>query len=196
MFIYKTTHNNGKYYIGRCSRKYSKNYLGSGRWVRSIKDKSELTREILVECSSFEELCSEEERLIGQHIDDPLCMNWNNKSVGFATGDLNPSRTKPNFLGKRHSEEIKKKISETKKRQYAEGLVIHPRLPASDISKQRSKEVNSCSYQITKPNGDVIIITNLKEYCNSHGHSDIAFHRAMRNNKPYKGMTYQKIDPK
>lgn len=196
MFIYKTTHISGKYYIGRCSRKYSKNYLGSGRWVRSIKDKSQLTREILVECSTFEELCIEEERLINIHINDPLCMNWNNKSVGFATGDLNPSRIKPNFLGKQHSEEVKRKISETKKRQYELGLVTHPRLPASDVSKQRSKEVNSCRYAITKITGETIIIDNLKEYCGLNGHSDIAFHRAMRNNKMYKGMTYQKIDPK
>lgn len=170
MFIYKTTHISGKYYIGRCSRKYSKFYFGSGRWVRSIKDRSQLTREILVECSTFEELCIEEERLINEHINDPLCMNWNNKSVGFATGDLNPSRIKPNFLGKTHSGDTKRKISETKKKQYSEGLVKHPMIGAipSDLQRNRSSETNSNTYKIIFKSGQEITITNLSKWCSEN----------------------------
>jgi 23S rRNA-/tRNA-specific pseudouridylate synthase len=193
MFIYKTTHISGKYYIGRCSRKYSKSYLGSGRWVQSIKDKTTLTREILSTHTTFEELCVAEERVINEHINDPVCMNWNNKSVGFATGDLNPSKKNPNFLGKYHTKETKKKISDTKKRQYEEGKVIHPRLPASEKSKQKSREANSCQYKICFEDGTFIVIKNLLQYCKENGHNDIAFHKAMKNNKPYKGMTYIKL---
>jgi hypothetical protein len=166
MFIYKTTHTSGKYYIGRCSRKYSKNYLGSGRWVKSIKDKSQLSREILSEHTSFEDLCLAEELAINKYIDDPLCMNWNNRSVGFATGDLNPSRINPNFLGKQHSEEVKRKISETKKKQYSDGLQ-HPMLGATPTAKQRarSSETNAETYDITFENNTTIQVTNLSNWC-------------------------------
>lgn len=166
MFIYKTTHTSGKYYIGRCSRKYSKNYLGSGRWVQSIKDKSQLSREILSEHTTFENLCLAEELAIKEHISDPLCMNWNNKSVGFATGDLNPSKKRPNFLGKKHTEEVKLKISETKKKQYEDGLQ-HPMLGATPSDKQRvrSAETNSETYIITFENDTTLKVINLSNWC-------------------------------
>jgi hypothetical protein len=195
MFIYKTTHKDGRYYIGRCSRKNSESYLGSGRWVRSIKDKSTLSREIISIHDSFDELCLAEEVAIQNHINDPLCMNWNNKSVGFATGNLNPSYK--GMHNKRHTDDTKIKISEQKKRLYESGFV-HPMTgkPASETSKQRTSETNSRSYEITHKDGSKEIITNMIQWCKKHGHSDVVFHRMHKQNKLYKGMTYQKIDPK
>ena len=192
MFIYKTTHTNGKYYIGRCSRKYSKNYLGSGRWVRSIKDKSQLTREILIECSSFEELCIAEETTIDHHINDTLCMNWNNKSVGFATGDLNPSKIKPNFLGKHHSDEVKRQISETKKKQYADGSVIHPMNGAipSKLQRKNTSEANSETYKILFKDKKELLVTNLSNWCRENPYYNInALNNGIRLRGYYKDIT-------
>jgi len=56
-FIYKTTHISGKYYIGRHSTEnINDGYLGSGKWVKSIKDKSKLSREILEYCDDIDDL--------------------------------------------------------------------------------------------------------------------------------------------
>ena len=83
-FIYKTSHISGKYYIGRHSTKnINDGYFGSGRWVKSIKDKSNLSREILEYCDNDSELIEKETFLIEQHISNPLCMNWNDKGVGW-----------------------------------------------------------------------------------------------------------------
>lgn len=99
-FLYKTTSStSGKYYIGRHSTKnLDDGYLGSGRWIRQIKDKSILNREILQFFDTFEELLEAEKCLIAEHIDDPLNMNWNNSSVGFGTGDFNPARSEKERL--------------------------------------------------------------------------------------------------
>ena len=197
MFIYKTIHESGKYYIGRCSRKHPETYLGSGRWVKSIKDKSTLTREILSIHTSFEELCLAEEKAINEHINDPLCMNWNNKSVGFASGNFNPSKTNPPFLGKTHSQETKRKISELKK-EWLKDKSNHPMFgkQVSDLVKQRTAEVNSCAYEITLIDGTKQTITNMRKWCKENGHSDIVFHRKHKEGKPYKGMTYEKLEYK
>lgn len=60
-FVYKTTHVNGKFYIGRHSTdNLEDGYFGSGGWVKSIKDKTSLTRTILIFCDSYEELLEKE----------------------------------------------------------------------------------------------------------------------------------------
>lgn len=90
--IYKTIHENGKYYIGRHSTtNLDDGYLGSGKWIQSIKDKSSLSRLILIKCETYEELVSEECRMLKEVIDDPLNMNYSNASIGFSTGNANPS---------------------------------------------------------------------------------------------------------
>lgn len=94
-YIYKVTSPSGKYYVGRHStNSLDDGYVGSGKWVRSIKNKSILTKEILLFVDSFEVLLAEEKRHIGEYINDPLCMNFNDSPVGFATGSRNPSTSK------------------------------------------------------------------------------------------------------
>ena len=90
-FIYKTTHKNGKYYIGRHSTDdLNDGYVGSGIWVSEIKDKSSLFREILEYAESFEQLIELENKYLIEHYGKPNCMNMSNKSTGWAVGSANP----------------------------------------------------------------------------------------------------------
>jgi hypothetical protein len=92
-FIYKTTHTNGKYYIGRHSTdNVDDGYIGSGRWPRSIKDKSSITREIIEYADSEESLILLEQQYLIEHYCKPNCMNMSNTSTGAPTGDANPMK--------------------------------------------------------------------------------------------------------
>jgi hypothetical protein len=92
--IYKTFTPSGKYYIGRHStNNLDDGYIGSGKWVRSIKDRSSLTREILAFADSESELKILEEQFISKSLNDPNNMNFNDRSVGWPTGDLNWARS-------------------------------------------------------------------------------------------------------
>jgi hypothetical protein len=176
-FIYKITSSSGKYYIGRHSTNDANdNYMGSGKWIRSLKDKSSITREILSFHDTFDELKEAERAAILENIGKDGCMNFNNNPVGFASGDMNPARSKegreraskrvsgdgnpskrPDVrkkmsesqkgrpgrkgipqteqakknmsagrLGIKYSEEGRKKLSESRKRQHAAGERVMP----------------------------------------------------------------------
>lgn len=131
LFIYKTTHINGKYYIGRHQTdNLDDGYLGSGTWVKSIKDKTTLSREIIVEATSFDELCSLEEHHISIHYADPRCMNFKTASVGFTHEDaiervINGTH---HFLGENNPSRIRVKDG------------THPFLD-SDFAKKRNKKL-------------------------------------------------------
>jgi hypothetical protein len=92
-FIYKTTHKNGKYYVGRHSTEdIDDGYLGSGIWVSEIKDRTSLSREILEFADSQEQLIELEERYLVEHFGKPNCMNLSNKGTGASTGNANPMK--------------------------------------------------------------------------------------------------------
>lgn len=128
-YIYKLVHTNGRYYIGRHSTKnLDDGYMGSGKWPRSIKNKQEISKEILSYHNSSQELLDAEKSLLAEHINKPLCMNFNNNSIGFSSGDLNPAKSEKERLrkskqrgelnpmfGKTHTNEIKQKMSEYRK---------------------------------------------------------------------------------
>ena len=91
-FIYKTTHTNGKYYIGRHSTEnINDGYVGSGLWPSSIKDKSTLTREILEYAESVEQVKQLEGQYLLEHYGKPGCMNRTADPIGFDT-DSNPMK--------------------------------------------------------------------------------------------------------
>lgn len=128
-FIYKTYSSSGLYYYGRHTTKnINDGYLGSGKWIKSIKDKSNLKREIILFCENQEELLKKEEEYITKHINDPKCMNFNERPVGFSL--LNNPNTllkgtkilservrgeKNGMYGKTHSDQYKKYLSENMK---------------------------------------------------------------------------------
>jgi hypothetical protein len=125
-FVYKTYSPSGFYYYGRHSTtNIDDGYLGSGKWVRSIKDKSKLKREIVLFCENIQELMKKEEEYIGKYINNPFCMNFNEKSIGFSIIN-NPNTLlkgssimsemrkgeKNGMYGKTHSEEYKNYLKE------------------------------------------------------------------------------------
>lgn len=88
LFVYKTTHENGRYYIGRHQTTILEdNYFGSGKWVVGIKDKSKLTRTILQYANNLEELYELEEYYIDLNWSNPLCMNMKKGSIGNTSED-------------------------------------------------------------------------------------------------------------
>lgn len=89
-YTYQTVSPSGKFYIGRHSTEnLDDGYMGSGKWVRSIKDKSKLDKEILGFYDNFEDLLRAEQQLLEEFVGQKDCMNFINTSNGFGTGNSN-----------------------------------------------------------------------------------------------------------
>ena len=87
-YIYKITHPNGRYYIGRhTTSNLNDNYLGSGVWVTGIKDKSILTKKIICFVETIVKLKESEEKFIAENFNDPLCMNRGLGSNGWTSDE-------------------------------------------------------------------------------------------------------------
>ena len=120
-YLYKITIDNGKFYIGRHSTKnLDDNYMGSGKWVRSIKDKNRLRKEILSFYEDIETLKNAEEITILEYIQDENNMNFNTNSCGFSYGDLNPSKSE--IARKLNSERVSGNNNPTKSKEVAEKI--------------------------------------------------------------------------
>ena len=105
-YVYKTTHTNSRYYIGRhTTDDLSDNYLGSGVWVVGVKDKSTLKKEILYFAKNTDDLKSAEEQMILENYSDPLCMNRGLGSNGWTSEEATIENKKRllngthNFIG-------------------------------------------------------------------------------------------------
>lgn len=112
-YVYKTIlEGSDKYYIGRRSSKKDPildNYLGSGKWVKSIKEKSRLSKVILEVFDTFDDLLIGEENWIAEHFDDPNNMNVACSSMGAGAGKNSI------WYGKTHTYETRKQMSNTRK---------------------------------------------------------------------------------
>lgn len=102
--------------------------MGSGKWPRSIKNKQELTKDILSYYNTTEELLKAEKLLLAEHVGRAGCMNFNNNSVGFSSGELNPAKTEKEkkrkslnvgplnpMFDKNHTADTKNKMSVSRK---------------------------------------------------------------------------------
>jgi len=168
-FIYKTTHDSGKYYVGRHSTKnIDDGYLGSGKWIRSIKDKSSLKREILKFCSE-DELHIEETKIISENIGQLNCMNFNNSSIGFSSGELNPNKDpdrkkilRERILGEKNPAkriDVRKKMSESQKGK------IRSKWTMSDEGKRNISESRK-GLKISDEGRKKLSESRLKDYAN------------------------------
>lgn len=86
--------NSGKYYVGRHStNNLFDKYKGSGKWVKcySKERKTDLITYVLEFFDDPLSLKNGEQFLLNEHFQKPFCMNFNNKSEGFATGANNPT---------------------------------------------------------------------------------------------------------
>lgn len=150
-FTYITRLKDGeKYYVGRhCTNKdpQKDNYKGSGKWVRSIKDKSLLDREIIEFYQTEDELKQAETKLLSEHVGKPNCMNFNERSVGFSSIN-NPAKSPEERLkrsertrgennpmfGRKHTPEALAKISERSK-------LYNPSRDDPEVKKKISKQL-------------------------------------------------------
>jgi hypothetical protein len=91
-FIYKTTHKNGKYYVGRHSTtNIDDGYIGSGNWPRSLKNKNDVVREIVEYADNIDDLIVLEGRYLRKHFGQPGCMNATLDPVGWSS-ENNPMK--------------------------------------------------------------------------------------------------------
>lgn len=113
-FVYKTTFNDGSYYIGQHKTdKLEDDYFGSSKIVRDlVKNHPELEpkREILRYCDTQDELNYWEKYFIGDlYKTDPNCLNQNNVCTVPEISPFTGVSYKP-FLGHYHTEESKELI--------------------------------------------------------------------------------------
>jgi len=127
-YTYKITHlETNEYYVGRhTTNNLDDNYYGSGVWVNK-QPKTKLKKEVLQFYSSVDNLLIAEEVLICENFENPLCMNKiKSSSVQMGSyGLIHTEETKKYIgnlnkgnkyrLGKNHTENTKRKISEKAK---------------------------------------------------------------------------------
>ena len=122
-YIYKTTNLvNGKIYIGQHkSESFDEDYKGSGCLLWNAIRKygwDNFKTEILVECNSIEEMNFEEIRLISEFNarDRSIGYNITEGGSGFLGVDCAHFGESNGMYGKKHSEESRRKMSESQKR--------------------------------------------------------------------------------
>jgi hypothetical protein len=133
-------------------------YMGSGSWVKSIKNKKTLTKEIIEYTDCIEKLKLLEQKYINENFGKHNCMNFSMNSSGgfFASGKEHPSFGKPAVnKNKPMTEEQKEKIS---KALFGKNKSIEHK---NKISKKLSKK-----WIVTDPNGkNYKVDKSLKQFC-------------------------------
>ena len=146
-YIYEITFPNGKVYVGKHTPKHKGEaynwYMGSGNYVKSFlkeHSKDELTKKLLVEGEfTVDELNKLEVEYVSKYKQLPNCVNKarggdggdTSKFIDYSKVDNKRGYLKrkelcvqpvwkkhDTFIGKHHSEETKKKMSDAKKGKY------------------------------------------------------------------------------
>lgn len=193
--IYKLTSPSGKCYIGQSwnvNRRFSK-YKGLHK---NLKRQSNLYNsllkynpinfkyEILDLCETQIEMDNKECFYIELYdsVNNGYNLTFGGKSSGKLSKQMkeNMSKAKKKYFqthennrkGKIQSEETKRKISETKKYKFSNGLTIHNctgiKVSKEIIEKRRLKNLQNGRYKCYKiitPNKEIVIITKLKDFC-------------------------------
>jgi NUMOD3 motif len=151
-YTYIIRHTNGRYYVGRRSTKKDPlldPYMGSGNWVRSVKDRSTLTKTIIAYYDSIEELKIAEMELIDKYFLDEYCMNMLYGSGGFVAGEQHPNFGKTGELshnyGLTHSKETIDKISGENNHCFGRTGDKHPMYGVTHTEQAKQKISNSSS---------------------------------------------------
>jgi hypothetical protein len=180
-FTYKITDTiSGKYYVGRHSTEnLHDGYMGSGKWIRSLKSKDNLIKEILNFYDNFDSLIEAEENLIKENYGNLLNMNFNNSSIGFATGKLNPANTEKekqrrkswNWMkteeGKKFARENNPSKLESVKEQRKEQSILQLKMGdhnfQNPITKAKMVESSTKRLKFNNPMKDPIIKAKVSE---------------------------------
>lgn len=114
-FVYVTTdHESGKFYIGKHTTKnQNDSYVGSGVWVQNCKKAGvKLQKQIIAKCQSEDDAYAFEEKMVAAFRKKypKLCMNFVDGGKGSIRQNM--IGRKSGMLGKKHSEETLKKLSE------------------------------------------------------------------------------------
>ena len=157
-YVYKTEHREtSEYYFGRCKCRTKEpitdGYFGSGNWVKSIEDKSLLSKVIIAEFDNIEDASAVELALINDCISDALCMNLKKASSGGMSGKTHTEEVKSkmsdNRSGENNSRFGKTHTEETKAKQSASHIgktlskETKSKISAANIGKTLSKETKS-----------------------------------------------------
>jgi hypothetical protein len=139
--------------VGRRSTKvnpYLDKYMGSGKWVKSIKNKSLLTKTIIKFYDTFEELCDGELELIEMCWDNSHCMNYLCSSIGAGVGERhwNYGNTDSDETRRKKSESMRGKLVAEKNPMFGKKRTIQSRL----LHSQRMLGKNNPQYN--KPISD------------------------------------------
>ena len=209
-FCYRTTNRvNGRTYVGkRTSDRVDDGYLGSGVLLAlAIKKygRENFTREIIEFYDDSESAFLAEVEHIAEARERGE--NLYNIATGGTGTKLGPNKAKGrpgelNFwygkdrskelnpmYGKRHTDDTRKRLSESNKAAYASGRV-NPLKGRPKTKKQTSaiKAANSRNFDFIDPSGVHVVVTNLAEFCKENGLDESCMrHVSKGRNKSHKG---------
>ena len=139
--VYITTNlADGKFYIGKHSRVAPDSYKGSGVWVHKCKKSNQpLQCDIIAVCQTEKDAYKFEYEMVKAAREQypKLCMNFMEGGRGYPAGH---NKGKPSsMLGKKHSEETKKKLALKGKKRSGQNHHMYGKHHSLESRKQMSK---------------------------------------------------------